>query len=205
MEGEQGGNQGTWCPLSGCPREKGKQQERVERVQRDVGQVKSPQVRAEEISVSHQGQPSERKPVSVAKRRKTPLNIPPGQPPLDIGVVGDVDGIVHRHRAEPAGLRVNEHHGNCEKKGQTDGAPPAADAILFLGRPGPLQFPVSIAKTWRRGFQLHCEEWLGSVFVRGRPAEDMHKGLDSSRLSHAARSRYKQGCSHAKPPAASRF
>ena len=79
------------------------------------------------------------------KRRETPHDVLPGQSPLDIGVVAEVEGIVDLHTAEPTGLRVNEQCGNREKQRQTGRAPPAADALLFIGRPGPLQFPVAVA------------------------------------------------------------
>ncbi len=74
MDGKQGRHQGTPQWVAGHRDKQAEQQQHIEDVQDNIGEVKAARIRAVQAGVRHQRKPGQRKPIAVEERGPSPAH-----------------------------------------------------------------------------------------------------------------------------------
>ena len=94
MQGEQGRHEGAGPERSRRPVQEEEQQQRVDQVKKQIGQVVAPGLHPVKLTVQHVGQPGQGVPVGRVEGGETPFHSLPREPRPDQGVFVDIHVVI---------------------------------------------------------------------------------------------------------------
>jgi len=86
-------------------------------VEKQIGHVMSSGIESAEFVIEHMGQPCQRMPIASVSRGEGPANVFPGQPPLNVDVVSDIQIVIQADKGVVRNLPVrNEGQQNQQAR-----------------------------------------------------------------------------------------